>query len=1052
MTSNPKNQASATRGTTTHLEAGTYDVIRTRLQQQSSQLQERLAQLDKERQIVFGGQEKQLLSNNRIHTKNNCIARDLAAVGAHCILGYNVHIGLRQEIQLQDVFGIYQFDGKHFHESDLNLLWDEKFITDFKNLYRYYKDASFARFIRQDAYLFMVFQVSEVADDIKAFKWLLEGDQLSYIDARSEKEIRRPAQHEFKWTALGRDAHRNGKHSHISILDRVFVEAIGGDITIKVEDNTDDGLGVYREVVEYKDQTLDDGEYSYAQLGHLIALRIQPYQEVARYYIFNQKNNKVERIDALRDAGILLPEGHGLIFPDAYYLKTGTFKRFELEVGTKRFVRRINAPNGEDFLYVFYNQKDAVYVLLHYNLIKQEVDTPIICHGYACMKDGTLAYFRSEAEAVRHHLIQAWCTPFGKEAANQVTDTDHFLYKVGNKEIVRAMADAQELQALLSKDDDVYAGLYEDIDQQCTRMLDAYHWLAAEAGQNISEPVGLIRETALAAIDAFEKKKQAEQAAQEALQSVEKEVGGLLKEIEHRSENELEIFVEQMSSLRNLRGKTIALKKQRYANEGAIETLENRIVNVTKKVGQACVSFLLEEDSLRSYHEQIERLSIVASEATTVVALRELLNKASEIGSALQLLMEMVQNLKIEEISQATAITERLTGLFARLNQEKSQLEGRQKGLYRLESSAAFKAAIQLLEQATASLLEAADSPEKCDEGLSKAMVQLEELDGQFAESDEFIEQLGEKRTAVYSAFDARKRQLLEASNKRATTIERAANRLLENIQKRSQQFREETAIHNFFAADLLVDKVRDIILQLKDMRELNKASAINAKLEGAKEEALRQWQDRTELFVDGENIIRLGEHAFEVNVQPLELTIIPQDGLLYFHLTGTNFYELIEDEVMNDSKQFWNQALPSETEDIDRASFLAYQLLQEGIGRELLPLLVKKDAPIPHPELQKQVTKMAAGRLEEGYTRGVHDVDAAQILQLLLVMEEQLGLLRYPPEVRAKALFSWHRLMEETIRQQLHTQIKAAGQLLKVFPDSQDFDFLFDDLAKAMK
>ena len=1052
MTSNPKNQASATRGTTTHLEAGTYDVIRTRLQQQSSQLQERLIQLDRERQIVFGGQEKQLLSNNRIHTKNNCIASDLAAVGTHCILGYNVHIGLRQEIQLEDVFGIYQFDGKHFHESGLDLLQDEKFITDFSNLYRYYKDASFARFIRQDAYLFMVFQVSDVTDDIKAFKWLLEEGQLSYIDARSEKEIRRPAQHEFKWTAVGRDAHRKGKHPHISILDRVFVEAIGGDITIKIEDNTDDGLGIYREVVEYKDQTLDDGEYSFAQLGHLIALCIQPYQEAARYYIFNEKNNKVERIDALRDAGILLPEGHGVIFPDAYYLKTGTFKRFELEVGTKRFVRCISAPNGEDFLYVFYNQEEGTYVLLHYNLIKQEVDTPIICHGYACMQDGTLAYFRSETEAVRHHLIQVWSTPFGKEVAKEATDTDHFLYKVGNKELVRAMADAQELQALLSKDDDAYAGLYEDIDQQCTRMLDTYHWLAAEAGQNISEPIGLIRETALAAIDAFEKKKQAEHAAQDAFQSVEKEARNLFKDIEHQSEKGLEVFVKQMASLRALRGKTIALKKQRYANERAIESLEDQIVNITREVGELCVSFLLEEDSLQSYHERINGLSTAAVEAKTMSALRELLDTTSEIEDALQLLMEMVQNLKIEEVSQATAITERLTALFARLNQEKSQLEGRRKELYRLESGAAFKAAIQLLEQATASLLEAADNPEKCDEGLSKAMVQLEELDGQFAESDEFIEQLGEKRATVYSAFDTRKRQLLEASNKKAATIERAAGRLLENIRKRSQQIKEEAEIHHFFAADLLVDKVRDIILQLKNMRELNKASAINAKLEGVKEEALRQWQDRTELFIDGENVIRLGKHAFEVNVQPLELTIIPQDGQLYFHLTGTNFYELIEDDVMNDSKRFWNQTLPSETKDIDRASFLAYQLLQEGIGRELLPLLIKENAAVPHPDLQKQVAKIAASRLEEGYTRGVHDVDAAQILQHLLVMEEKLGLLRYPPEVRAKALFSWHRLMQETTRQQLNTQIKAAGQLLKVFPDSQDFDFLFEDLAKAME
>ena len=130
------------------------------------------------------------------------------------------------------------------------------------------------KFVTQGRYLYMVFQLTEgIVGDFKAFKWLLSDEGLVYVDNRSEQEIRKPAQHEFEWKRAHRDHHRQGRHPHISILDRVFVETVGGDLTIKVEDNTDDGLGIYREDVEHRDQTLDDAEYLFADLGNLIVLK-----------------------------------------------------------------------------------------------------------------------------------------------------------------------------------------------------------------------------------------------------------------------------------------------------------------------------------------------------------------------------------------------------------------------------------------------------------------------------------------------------------------------------------------------------------------------------------------------------------------------------------------------------------------------------------------------------------------------------------------------------------------------------------------------------------
>ena len=89
--------------------------------------------------------------------------------------------------------------------------------------------------------------------------------------------------------------HRAGTHPHISIEDRIFVETVGGDLTVKVEDNTATGQGIYSEPVTDSDQTLDDAEIFYATVGSLILLKILPYREsLHRHLIYNEKTNYKE--------------------------------------------------------------------------------------------------------------------------------------------------------------------------------------------------------------------------------------------------------------------------------------------------------------------------------------------------------------------------------------------------------------------------------------------------------------------------------------------------------------------------------------------------------------------------------------------------------------------------------------------------------------------------------------------------------------------------------------------------------------------------------------
>ena len=90
-----------------------------------------------------------------------------------------------------------------------------------------------------------------------------------------------PKQHDFEFKQVTREDQRSGDFPHFSILDEVFVETIAGDLTIKVENNTKDGKGIYREAVEDANQTLDDADISYAKVGVLIIVKIKPYREEA---------------------------------------------------------------------------------------------------------------------------------------------------------------------------------------------------------------------------------------------------------------------------------------------------------------------------------------------------------------------------------------------------------------------------------------------------------------------------------------------------------------------------------------------------------------------------------------------------------------------------------------------------------------------------------------------------------------------------------------------------------------------------------------------------
>jgi hypothetical protein len=240
------------------LEGGSYDVIRKRLLDVAGALGKKAEELNERRIKTFGGSQISLLATERVRTENNCVPRDIKAVSGHLLFGYNVFLGLKTDTHVGDVFSVHGFTPKEggFDFATLPIepghyLADPTFVREFSDLYRYNKETKLLMVRTTDTRLLAIFQVGSRAAEQRVFRWGIDkSGQLKFIDARGEEDNVLPRQHDFEFTAVRREDQVSGDNPHFNIADEVFVETIGGDLTIKIENNTKDGKGIYREPVE----------------------------------------------------------------------------------------------------------------------------------------------------------------------------------------------------------------------------------------------------------------------------------------------------------------------------------------------------------------------------------------------------------------------------------------------------------------------------------------------------------------------------------------------------------------------------------------------------------------------------------------------------------------------------------------------------------------------------------------------------------------------------------------------------------------------------------
>jgi hypothetical protein len=1032
------------------LDAGTYEVLRARLGEQAEALAGRAEALNARRVETFGGAELRLVGAERIRTANNCVPRDIAAVGDLLLFGYNVFIGLRQETSVDDVFALHRFvrDGERFRfePAESGLLRDPQFERDFTELYRYYRDSRLLQLRHVEGRLLAVFQTGlEAEHDTRVLRWKTGTDgTVVYQDNLGEPDHVFPPSHDFTWTETTRDDHVLGRHPHISIEDEVFVETVGGDLTIKLENNTETGEGIYREPVAERLQSLADAEVEYARVGALILLRVRPYkEEQRRYLVFNPRTRSVVRLDGIGQACRRLPEDQGIIFPGGYYLVTGAVKTFDTDTDRLEYERVIRSPNGEDALYVFHAREAGRYLLLPYNLIRKEVATPITCHGYSLFDDGTMISFRADsAEPTRVHQMQVWRTPYVSDtyAAAQPVGTGP-LERVGNADLVRGISDALSIARTVAETAPSEAML-EALIAACDRAADRYFWFGEHG---LREPLDGVRATAEQVLEEYENVQRLTAQASGALAEAEERITALIRQVRGESPATADAWVSRLAELRRSQGRLETLREMRYADIAGIDALAGRLGDELTATGERAVAFLQGPDAFAGYHERIGRIAADAEAITTAAEADPVRERLAEQTHGLETLTEVVGSLDVADARVRTSILERIGEALAEINHAQASLTARRRELLDAEGRAAFAAEFALLGQAVTAALAMADSPEHCDDQLGRMMLQLENLESRFAEFDDFVARLSARREEVYEAFSARKQALVDERVRRADRLAESAERILTGIQRRVAELDSLDEINAYFAADPMVAKVRGVAGRLRDLGDSVRAEELDGRLKAARQDAGRVLRDRVDLYEGGGRTIRLGRHRFAVNTQPLDLTLVPHEGGMAYAVTATDYRAPVRDPDFAATRPYWDQPLISETPEVYRAEYLAADLLTGPS----LPAL--RRAAESGDGLLAEVRRAAETRYDEGYERGVHDRDAALILAALLRLYDGAGLLRYPPAARAAAQLFWAHGTTAEARTSWAARARSLARARAAFGDATALAELRAELTTAI-
>ena len=292
-----------------------------------------------------------------------------------------------------------------------------------------------------------------------------------------------------------------GKHPHYNMLDTLFVECVHGDLTIKVENNTETGQGIYAEPVDDANQSLDDARIFYATIGQ--AGRADPAQDPAvprdwrgATSCSTRRSQRVIRADGIGQGCRVAARGPRRRVPGRLRAR----RRRAQDVRRRRDATTCSSascasPNGEDVLYVYFRGSDGTYLLYAYNLIEKAIAAPIACNGYSLFADGRMVVMRATQPSRRASTrCRSGSTPFTSAEHRGERADRRQLPRQGRQRGPRARPVRRAVdRAARRRRRSRSARRSRTSSRSATRAIDAYYWLGHADAGDLKTAVGDVK-------------------------------------------------------------------------------------------------------------------------------------------------------------------------------------------------------------------------------------------------------------------------------------------------------------------------------------------------------------------------------------------------------------------------------------------------------------------------------------------------------------------------------------------------------------------------------
>ena len=1002
------------------LRGGSYDLLRRRLRTQVDAVLEATRTIDERRVEAFGSVQLRLTGSDRIATDLACRPRDMDRIGDILVLGFNIDIELGIT-QPEQVFALYRASNVGAEgptltpieqEDPRNFLAEPEFRAEFDKLFKFYGKARFVDLRVSANQLLAVFQVGDRLDDIRVLRWTIAdtaaGDSgrraVSFADARGERDYSWPAPHDQTWTTCSREDQRAGAHPVVAVLDEVFIGFRGGRLQLRVDTGQGGAHAEIDESVDHPGQSLADVGVDYLSMGDILLIRVRLYEEAPRTYVFSHRSRAGQRVDAVGVTSRTLPGGEGVVFPGGIHLTSTGTRVFDVDVADMQFEEVIVAPNGEDIGYVFHRRTTGEYLIMPYNLVRREISQIIPCHGFGTFSDGSMVLFRGQpqdSDPTKIHPVQWWSTPFADpEYVPTSTGDDAWTGRVGNAALVAGLGDVYDLTRL-SQDERPTARTWESLAAAARRSLDTHLWFVDDEAAGLESALHEVLTTSGQLLDEHKLVERRRSAARGTLATAEGDVRNVLNGIAVAATPDQ--IVTALGQLRRARGELSAVADvESIDRERVDELVADLDEGVTDLSGRA-VEVLSQPAAFATLESQIESAGAAVDDAGTAAQLDDIATRLGELGNDLDAVVDTVSSLEGGDPTIRTRIVRAVSDVTGAANRVQARLDTKRRNLGAAEAAAAFDAELSLVEQTLNGSVSGAATPEECDTVLARLLVTIERLESRYGQDPERSARIAELRSNAHEVVGERRSTLLDERNRRASRIVDAAERLLATVSRRAGEFADDKEVAAFFATDQLTARVRELADDLDSLDDAGRAAEVRGGLREALEGARRRIRDKAALVSDDGAVV-LGGARLAPNTQPFEMVLSTGEAingapLISATVTATDYAIDVTDDLV-DFADLLGRPFPSETSRVARSEYLAWAVLAgaEAEGAGVRSLVSASATPGKLLEICQTEAEQRHG---DGYQRGVHDQDAAKLLEAVLPQLEAEPLLRFTGTVR---------------------------------------------------